>query len=80
MHWTVYIAAIAVVIWVGRLGCWLVDRWHTRSTLRLIEEYERAFPGKCVICGFHRYGVSHGFVAADEPVGPHDGCPEGNGL
>ena len=79
MHWSISVAGIVVVLLLMRFSRWLVDKWHTRSTLRLIEEYEQAFPGKCVICGFHRYGVSHGFVPAGEPVQPHDGCPEGNG-
>ena len=79
MHWFVSVAGIVAVLLLMRLGCCLVDRWHTKSTMRLIEEYERAFPGKCVVCGFHRYGVSHGFIPADEPVQEHADCPEGLG-
>lgn len=36
-------------------------------------EFSRLFPGRCSVCAYYRYGISHGFAA--DPPGPH-ACPE----
>lgn len=47
--------------------------------LNVLEQFERRFPGRCAICSYHRYGVTHGHVAPGVPVDAHEGCPEGRG-
>lgn len=58
---------------------WLKQWWckmRYRSAMAEIDEFERKFPGKCIICSYHAYGINHGHVKPSEPVSPHDLCPE----
>lgn len=41
-----------------------------------VQQFMHAFPGKCPICAFHRYGIREGHVKPGVPVSPHEGCPE----
>ena len=43
---------------------------------RVINEHQKAFPGRCPICSFHRYGLQNGLTKDHKP-NPH-WCPEGN--
>lgn len=40
---------------------------------KMVKDFEEKFPGKCMICSYHRFGVSHGYVSGE--VRLHD-CPE----
>lgn len=54
----------------------LLRRWLKRARQFLspgfsgedITDFQRKFPGRCMICSYHRYGISHGHTS-----GP---CPE----
>lgn len=52
-------------------------RWFLQhSGRKMINEFAKKFPGRCVICAYHRYGVLHGFIAARTTPPAHHGCPE----
>jgi hypothetical protein len=45
-------------------------RWLHRMILgKMIEDWERRFPGRCLICAHWRYGMREGFTQG--PVPPH---------
>lgn len=46
--------------------------------IELIHRHQRAFPGRCPVCAFHRWGLDRGFEPPGSAVPPHDGCPERN--
>lgn len=58
---------------VGRLLAWFRAR-RMRGTERMLHEFVAAFPGRCPICSFHRYGYTHGYESSPKPK-PHR-CPE----
>jgi hypothetical protein len=63
------IGAYAALIVGGiALTAWIVHR----DMRRMVEEFERLFPGECLICSYHRYGVMEGHE--DGPVAPHNCC------
>ena len=39
----------------------------------MVEDFQRDFPGKCMICSYHRYGLREGFTSEPEPK-PHECC------
>lgn len=41
------------------------------GTDKIVEEFERDFPGKCLICSSHWYGITHGHCHPREPVSTH---------
>jgi hypothetical protein len=51
------------------LGAWV---WWTikQDTKRMVEDFQRMFPGRCAVCSFHRWGVMEGHERG--PVEPHD--------
>jgi hypothetical protein len=53
--------------------------WRDRafSAERLVHEFIRCFPGKCLICSMHRYGARE--FGITEPIKPHD-CLEAQGF
>jgi len=38
--------------------------------MEMIQRFEDEFPGRCVICSYHKYGVTHGLTSG--PVPEHD--------
>ncbi len=38
---------------------------------QFIREFQRSFPGRCIICSYHEYGVSHGHIGFGELVEAH---------
>lgn len=67
---------LSTTSWIGGLVTTLILlgwiawlRWQARETKRLIEGFEQRFPGECVICSFHAYGVREGFCGG--PVHRH---------
>jgi hypothetical protein len=53
-------------------------RWITGQigAERFVEEFIEKFPGRCMICSYHWYGITHGHCSPYEPVSPHY-CIEG---
>ena len=43
-----------------------------------IEEFEEKFPGRCIICSYHRFGLQEGYVDPGTKPDKHEGCPEDN--
>lgn len=41
------------------------------TTEKMVKEYMQAFPDRCLICQFHKYGVDNGLVLASKTVHPH---------
>lgn len=46
-----------------------------REAERMVEEFRRNFPGQCLICSYHRYGVMEGHVPGKVEV--HDCIEQG---
>lgn len=55
---------------------WAFNRWVERDTLRMLEDFQKAFPGMCPICSYARYGRQIGVYDAWPPA-PHQ-CPDAN--
>jgi len=56
-------------------GLLLLVGWLQRREARLlVAEFREHFPGRCMVCSYHRYGVLHGMVSGPPPE--HDYCPE----
>lgn len=51
---------------------WLIRLFAGKNAA---EEFAEAFPGRCMICSYHAYGISHGYGVG--PLEAHD-CIEGN--
>jgi hypothetical protein len=49
-------------------------RWLFGFTDLDLADYERRFPGRCMICSFHAYGYANGFT--DDPHPPVHEHPE----
>jgi hypothetical protein len=45
------------------------------GTEKMVEDFEKHFPGKCVICSYQRYGYANGMTNDPNPP-PHAHCPE----
>lgn len=41
-----------------------------RDAENMVEEFQRSFPGQCMICSYHRYGLREGHVSGK--VKDHD--------
>jgi hypothetical protein len=52
---------------------WPLLIWEAREreARKLVEQFERRFPGKCMICSMHRFGRNNGYEQKPEPE-PHD--------
>jgi hypothetical protein len=42
----------------------------------LCAEFMAHFPGRCPICSYHAYGITHGYVSPLAVVISHERCPE----
>lgn len=63
MGWFVVLAGLVV------LGLWRYLRVSSREAgARMLAEYEQAFPGRCGICAYDRYGVREGYIRPDDRV------------
>ncbi len=62
------IAALGFFVWTWRL--------MMREAQLDLAEFARRFPGRCMVCSYHRFGLHHGIVAPGTPVDPHH-CVEG---
>jgi len=56
----------------------LIDRFiilHSKKKEKImIEEFTDAFPGRCMICSYHRFGRQEGLT--NEPLPPKHKCIE----
>lgn len=56
-------------------------RWLTGAALReahaerMVRDFQQAFPGRCPVCSYARYGAMFGFEPSPGVVPPH-WCPE----
>ena len=41
---------------------------------KMLDEFEERFPGKCPICSYHRFGLTHGYEKKLKPKKHY--CPE----
>ena len=51
------------------------DHQAEKRAKRMMDTFAKEFPGRCPICSYHWYGISHGFLDPDERVEVHQ-CPE----
>ena len=64
--------SVLVVAWcVWRLLAASERKWARQ----LIDDHERAFPGRCPVCSYHRYGLREGHERPGSRPAAHD-CPE----
>lgn len=68
-----YIVLLALGVTVVLRGLWSI--FWVNSTKKMVEEFERDFPGQCVICSYHAFGIREGFVRPVVPPSDHR-CPE----
>lgn len=59
-----------VVAWIALLVVlpvlWILFRALVmQDAERMVEEFQRTFPGQCLICSYHRYGVMEGHVSGE---------------
>ena len=47
-----------------------VSWFRSPTAEEIVREFAEAFPGKCFICSYHRYGIEHGLTS--KPLGEHD--------
>lgn len=68
------LALALVAIAAAAYSAWLAHQiWKEgRESAR---DFARKFPGRCAVCSFHRHGVEHGFVAAED-LPTHHTCIE----
>lgn len=64
--WLLVAALTGFVFWVLKL-----HRLSKTDARRDAEVFINMFPGRCLPCAYHRYGVSNGFVEPTEPVPVH---------
>jgi len=49
----------------------LIFKLMFKRDIAMIEDFVGRFPGKCMICSYHRYGFTHGFIPLGDPVPEH---------
>ena len=45
-------------------------RQMDRDAARVVADFQRQFPGRCLICAYHKFGVQGGYVRGGVPA--HD--------
>ena len=45
----------------------------TAAVEKMIKEFTEQFPGKCIICSYHAYGIREGIIPYS-PVEEHNCC------
>lgn len=51
-----------------------IKLWYYGPTIRMIEDFNKTFPGQCFICSYYRYGRRE--LGTNEETPPHEGCKE----
>ena len=49
---------------------WYLDRIFKQSTIKIVNDFAAAFPGRCLICSYHEFGVREGLT--NESLSQHD--------
>lgn len=68
--------AKAFVMWLGAIlpfvviWWWGIRQWR-KSDRVFVEEFARIFPGRCMICSYHRYGYDYGHEKDAKPPSHH---------
>lgn len=62
---SILLAVLGLILLV--LGLRALGRQQAK---RMVAEFRERFPGRCIICSYHRYGVQNGYTAG--PPDPHD--------
>jgi len=57
---TALVAASVLLVAITAI-LWLIEIWHRRAAERRMRDFAERFPGKCLICSYHRWGISQGF-------------------
>ena len=64
-----------VILCVAAVALILAGRWihHMlqQESRKMAEDFVKEFPGKCLICSYHHFGVSAG-LRPPGPIKPHD--------
>lgn len=68
---SISVAAISLLV---TLWCLKAVRASSKD---MFEGFLVRFPGRCPICSYHRFGLTHGFNVPNQPD-PHENCPEKN--
>lgn len=58
----------ALLVLLCCVGTWLALQREARED---VQRWQKYFPGRCLVCAYHRHGRSMGYVDFDEPVEPH---------
>lgn len=67
---------IVVALLLTAVGSrWLFLQWAKHEAHEMVEHFARAFPDRCLICAYHRYGLQEGLVRPGSPVPEHH-CKE----
>lgn len=67
---TVHFLAWSALLLLGILSVRLIRVALKRDAENMVEEFQRSFPGQCMICSYHRYGLREGHVSGK--VKDHD--------
>ena len=62
------LGVLAVLVVVGVVHYLRVS--GAEAGAEMLREYKEAFPGRCGICGYDRFGRQQGFIRADD-LTPH---------
>ncbi len=57
------------------LEIFLIKKYDKKQAVEMVSEFVVKFPGRCMICSYHDFGLNNGFKV--EPLQPHN-CIEGN--
>ena len=60
-----FFAGVIVGCAFGVMVC--LDYYREVDAERTVARFVKLFPGKCMICSLHRYGVDHGMTRDPEP-------------
>lgn len=56
-----------------------ITKWFSKyfihdTTTKMIEDFEKLFPDKCIICSYYRFGYFEGLIK--DPTPPPHNCKE----
>jgi hypothetical protein len=50
----------------------IIDFLNGESAEQTVAEFQEKFPGECMLCSYHRFGVREGYVKPGTQVKEHD--------
>lgn len=57
---TLFVLGLRALVWAA----------IRQQAKQMVAEFQELFPGRCMICSYHRYGVENGFTV--KPLEPHN--------